>query len=269
MGVDVIAVTHSGFEARRQIEDIEKVLAKKPAVMVAIPTDSAATAVAFRKVAAAGVKLVFMDNVPDGMRPGRDYTSVVSGDNHGAGVASAHILASKLGAKGKIGAIIHGADFFVTRQRYENLKETLARHFPAIELVAEASVDGPDFRSEATHACAAMLAEHPDLDGVWAAWDELAEGVVAAARAAGRTDLAVTTVDYGERMARLMAAGDLIVGVSAQRPYDQGVTEALLAGYALLDKPAPPYVALPALTVTRESLIGAWRTVYHGDPPWL
>jgi ribose transport system substrate-binding protein len=59
----------------------------------------------------------------------------------------------------------------------------------------------------------------------------------------------------------------MVAGVSAQRPYDQGVTEAVLAGYGLLGKPAPPYVALPSLTVTRETALGAWRTVYRRDPP--
>ncbi len=59
----------------------------------------------------------------------------------------------------------------------------------------------------------------------------------------------------------------LVKGVGAQRPYDQGVTEALLAGYGLLGKPAPVYVALPALPVTRENLLDAWKTVYHTEAP--
>jgi ribose transport system substrate-binding protein len=41
------------------------------------------------------------------------------------------------------------------------------------------------------------------------------------------------------------------------------VTEALLAGYGLLGKPAPTYVALPALPVTRENVVDAWKSIYH------
>jgi ribose transport system substrate-binding protein len=37
-----------------------------------------------------------------------------------------------------------------------------------------------------------------------------------------------------------MARNGLIKGVGAQRPYDQGVVEALLAGYGLLGNPRPP-----------------------------
>jgi ribose transport system substrate-binding protein len=64
-----------------------------------------------------------------------------------------------------------------------------------------------------------------------------------------------------------MAGGWFIKGVGAQRPYDQGVTEALLAGYGLLGKPAPAYVALQALAVSRDNLMEAWKTIYRVDAP--
>ena len=56
-------------------------------------------------------------------------------------------------------------------------------------------------------------------------------------------------------------------GLGAQRPFDQGVTEAMLAGYGLLGKEAPAFVALPALPVTKDNLLEAWQTVYHADAP--
>jgi ribose transport system substrate-binding protein len=98
-------------------------------------------------------------------------------------------------------------------------------------------------------------------------WDVPAEGVIAAARTAGRTNLVVTTCDLGENVAIDMARGGFIKGVGAQRPYDQGTTEAMLAGYALLGKTAPVYVAMPAVPVTRSNLLDAWQTVYHKNAP--
>ena len=52
-----------------------------------------------------------------------------------------------------------------------------------------------------------------------------------------------------------MAKGEFIKGIASQRPYDQGVTEAKLAAYALIGKPAPAYVALPAAPITRDTLL--------------
>jgi ribose transport system substrate-binding protein len=268
MGIKVIAVTDANFKPEKQVSDIETVLAKKPDVIISIPTDPVATADAYRKAARQGVKLVFMDNVPKGFTPGKDYVSVVSADNYGNGVASAHLLAEQLKGKGKIGIVFHEADFFVTKQRYEAFKKTIADDYPDIKVVAEQGIAGPDFAGDAEKVASAMLTRHADLDAIWAVWDVPAEGVLAAARANGRNDLDVTTIDLGQNVAIDMAKGGPIKGLGAQRPFDQGATEATLAGYGLLDKKAPPYVAVNALPVTRSNLASAWKTVYHqGLPP--
>jgi ribose transport system substrate-binding protein len=268
MGVRVIAVTDANFKPEKQVSDIETVLAKKPDIIISIPTDPVATADAYRKAARQGVKLVFMDNVPKGFTPGKDYVGVVSADNYGNGVASAHLMAEQLEGKGKIGIVFHEADFFVTKQRYEAFKKTIADQYPDIEVVAEQGIAGPDFAGDAEKVASAMLTRNADLDAIWAVWDVPAEGVLAAARANGRNDLDVTTIDLGQNVAIDMAKGGPIKGLGAQRPFDQGVTEATLAGYGLLDKKAPPYVAVNALPVTRSNLESAWKTVYHqGLPP--
>ena len=74
-------------------------------------------------------------------------------------------------------------------------------------------------------------------------------------------------MDLGQNVAISIAKNGFIKGLGAQRPYDQGVIEALLAGYGLLGKAAPAYVALPALPVNRANLLDAWKTVYHTDAP--
>ena len=77
----------------------------------------------------------------------------------------------------------------------------------------------------------------------------------------------VTTFDLGLDVAVELAKGGLVKGVGAQRPYDTGATEALLAGYALLGKAAPAFVALPALPVTQRNVLTAWAEVYRQPPP--
>jgi ribose transport system substrate-binding protein len=267
MGIEVIAVTDAGFNPERQVAEIQTVLAQEPQIIVSIPTDADITAAAYRKASQQGVKLVFMDNVPTGFEAGRDYVSVVSADNYGNGVASAHLMAKFLQDKGQVGLVYHAANFFVTRQRYEAFKKTITENYPEITIVAEQGIREPDFFKDANRAASAMLAANPNLSGIWAVWDLPAEGVISAARAAHREDLVVTTVDLGLNVALDMARNKSIKGVGAQRPYDQGVTEALLAGYGLLGKPAPPYVALPAFPVTRENVVEAWKTIYHREAP--
>jgi ribose transport system substrate-binding protein len=267
MGIEVIAVTDAGFNPERQVTNIQTVLDQNPQIIVSIPTDGDITAAAYKEASEKGVKLVFMDNVPTAFSVGQDYVSVVSADNYGNGVASAHLMAKALNGEGQIGIIYHAADFFVTRQRYEAFKKTIMENYPKITIVAEQGIREPNFFEDAHQAATVMLTANPNLKGIWAVWDLPAEGVRSAALTARRDDLVITTIDLGLNVAVDMAANRLIKGVGAQRPYDQGVTEAILAGYALLGKPAPPYVALPALPVTRDNLLEAWKTIYHRDAP--
>ena len=90
---------------------------------------------------------------------------------------------------------------------------------------------------------------------------------MSAARAAGRSNLIITTEDLGKNVAVELARNGLVKGLGAQRPFDQGVTEAKLAAYGLLGKKAPIYVALPALPTTHANVLQAWQQVYHSPAP--
>ncbi|CAH0345739.1 substrate-binding domain-containing protein [Bacillus sp. CECT 9360] len=264
MGIKVVATTDAQFKAEKQVSDIETVLAKKPDLIVSIPVDPVSTASAFKKAAEAGVKLVFMDNTPSGLEAGKDYVSVVSADNYGNGVAAADIMAEKLNKKGKIGMIFHEADFFVTKQRTDAFEQTLKDKYPDMKIVARGGITDPN---QGEKVASGMLTRNPDLDGIFVVWDVPAEGALAAVRSAGKEDIVITTIDLGTNVALDIASDGPIKGLGAQLPYDQGIAEAILAGYALLGKETPPYVAVPALTVTSENILDAWKLVYHTEAP--
>jgi ribose transport system substrate-binding protein len=267
MNIEVIAVTDAGFKPEKQVSDLETVLAKRPDIIVSAPTDTVATAGAYRKAASRGVKLVLMGNVPRGLIAGKEYVSAVAADNYECGALAARLMGAALHGQGNVGLIYHASDFFVTQERYKAFKKTIREDFPKVKIVEEQGIGGPDFAGDAEKAASAMLTAHRKLDGIWAVWDVPAEGVIAAARTAGRDNLIITTCDLGQIVAIDMARGGFVKGVGAQRPFDQGVAEASLAGYGLLRRRAPAYVAVPVLSVTRENLLSAWKAVYHEDAP--
>ncbi len=96
----------------------------------------------------------------------------------------------------------------------------------------------------------AMLTAHPDMKGIFVARDTPAQQVVAAAKTLGRK-IVVTTNDIAQDSALNVARGEFLA-VGAQRPYDQGVTEAKAAAIGLLGKEVPLYIEVPTL---REKLI--------------
>lgn len=264
MGIEVVAVTDAQFKAEKQVNDIETVLAKKPDIMISVPVDSVSTAGAYKKAVQQGVKLVFMDGAADGLVAGKDYVSIVSGDNYGNGALAADIMAEKIGGKGKVGIVYHDVNFFVTKNRSDAFEATIKAKYPNIEIVAKGGITDPNKGQE---VAAAMLTRNPDIKGIFAPWDVPAEGVMAAARTAGRNDLVVTTVDLGTNVALSIASGGIVQGLGAQLPYDQGVSQAILAGYGLLKKEAPAYVASPAIKVTKDNVLNSWKLIYGVDAP--
>lgn len=266
MGIEIIAETDAQFKSEKQVSDIETVMARKPDVIIGLPVDPVSTAGAFKKAAEAGAKIVFMDNVAEGLEHGKHYASVVSADNYGNGVKAAEILADKLGGKGKVGIIYHDADFFVTKQRVDAFEKTMKEKYPEIEIVARGGIVEP---SDGEKVASALLTKHPDMDGMFVVWDVPAEGALAAARTAGKKDLVITTSDLGTNVALDIAKDGIVKGLGSERPYDQGVAEAILAGYALLGKETPSYVAVPPLGVTKDNVLEGWKSVYRQEAPDL
>lgn len=263
LGIEIVATTDANFSAEQQVSDIETIMAKKPDILVSIPTDATATADAFRRAGQAGTKLVFMDNVPKGFTAGTDYVGSVSADNYGNGVIAADLIGEALNGEGKVGVVFYDVDFFVTNQRLEAFETTMAEKYPKIEIVSKMG-----FQNE--NACDvvadAMLTQHPEIQAIFAHWDIPCEGVLSALRAAGRNDVLLSTIDLGNNVAKEIAAGT-ILGLGAQLPYDQGVAEANMAAYALLGKEAPPYVAVAAKRVDQSNILEAYEDVYHVPAP--
>ena len=273
LGIKVIASTNGEGKTEKQVADIETVLVQKPNIVVSIPWSPGDEVAAYRKIVDSGAKLVFADNAIPGFVAGKDYVSTVSADNYGNGVASGYLMAKALKAKngdykGSIGVVWFDIDFFVTNQRRDAFRATIKECFPNIKIAEDQGFPaGADLAGGAERVASAMLSRNPTLDGIWAVWDQPAEGVIAAARSAGRNDLIVTTQDLSLTSALSLKKGEFIQGLGAQRPYDQGVAEAKLAAYGLLGKTAPPYVALNALPVSKDNVLQAWKDVYHTDPP--
>lgn len=268
LGIELVATTDADFSAEQQVSDIETIMAKNPDVIVSIPTDATATADAFQKAAKDGVKLVFMDNVPAGMTAGEDYVSCVSADNYGNGCVAADLMGEALDGKGQIGMVYYDADFFVTNQRDEGFRKTMADKYPDIEIVTEQGFTDENGCAEQGDA---ILTQYPMINGIYASWDVPMEGVLSSVKASGLTseEVKLTTIDLGNNIAKEIAEGN-VVGLGAQLPYDQGVAEATLAAYSLLGKEAPTYVAVSAKRVEQSNILEAYEDVYHAAAPdWL
>ncbi len=266
LGIEIVAVTDANFSAETQVSNIETVMAKNLIFSFQFLQMLLQQQMLTKQAAAAGIKIVFMDQRANGLEAGKDYVSVVSADNYGNGYASGTVLGDALGGKGKVAMVYYDANFAPTNQRDEGFRDAM-KNYPDIEIVTE---QGFTDESGCAEQGDAILTQFPNIDGIYASWDVPMEGVLSAVRAAGMEGkVTLACNDLGNNVAREIASGN-IAGGGAQMPYDQGVAEAKLAALALLGEETPSYVAVPAETVTHENVLEAYTDVYHVETPdWL
>lgn len=256
LGVEVVATTDAEFDPAQQANQVETAMALDPDMVLTLIVDPVSGAEAFRPVVEQDKVLVLADNGAEGYRAGEEYVSIVTGDHFGMGQAAGELMSEAIGGMGEVGMIFHDADFFVTNNRDNAFRATIEQRFQDITIV-----DAKGFTEEPAtfEAASAMIQQHPEIEGIYVAWDVAAEGVVEALRAAGREDVWVVTHDLGANNAIAMANGEIVYGTVADLPYQIGQTMATLALYDLLGKEAPPFIVGEFIKVTSDNLAQAWQ----------
>jgi ribose transport system substrate-binding protein len=202
-GIEVIGATDAKFNVGQQISDLEQMIARKPDVIFSIPIDPKSESEAYKKAAAAGIKLVFLDNVPVNMTPGKDYVAVVAADNEKNAFFAADELAKAIGGKGEVGILTLVYDYYysVAARKVGALKAFA--QYPDIKVVGVGTFTSPE---KAYEVATSMLTANPNLKGLFVAWDTPAQQAVAAAKTLGR-DLIITTNDLATDSAVNVARG--------------------------------------------------------------
>jgi len=265
LGIRVVAETGAGFDAAKQKADIETVAAKKPAVMLTLPVDPVITASAYKEAAQQGAKIVLLSNLPQGMKHGRDYVSVVTDDLFDMGKRAADAVAAAVGGEGEVGYFFRDANSFVANQRDEAFLKTIAENYPQIDVAVRQGIADPNTAQEQANGA---LVQHPDVEGVYVTFSQpVGDGVLAALRANGNTKTKIVSLDLDESLALDMAKRGQTFALIADRAYELGRAMATSAAYGLLGKRAPPFVIVPALTITRENLVEGYRASLNRAPP--
>lgn len=260
-GIKVVAVTNPDFNPSTQVNQLQTLIARHPTAIFSIPVNPTTEASTYKQVSKAGIKLVLMDNVPPGMAPGKDYLTVVSANNGGDAQFATEQMAKHLGCRGTVGYLGMGIYFPVVTTRDNTALKTLGK-CSDVNVVKQTFTDPT---KQAYSEASTLLQAHPDITGMWAAWDTVAMQVVAAEKPLGKK-IFIATSDLGPDSALAIAQG-YIAASGGQQPYAQGVAEADALAYNLLGKKVPPFIELPTVPVTQQDLIPAYKIVMHASPP--
>lgn len=234
---------------------LRKVVAERPSAIIFAPADDRLLEAPVAEAIAAGIPFVGFVNRMKG-----DFVSFVGADDVAMGRTIAGVLVSALHGRGDV-VIIEGPDTAPTsRDRGRGFREAIAAA-PGIRLIGTAG--GRYLRRPARGAMEALLAQHPQIDGVICANDLMALGAIDALEAAGRRSLVVGnngTIDAVREIAR----GRLL----ASMDYDglkMGAIAAMAALRHLLEMTVPREILLPAQVIDRANH-AAWLVPIEERP---
>jgi ribose transport system substrate-binding protein len=256
LGIEVVAVTDAQMDSNKQRTDIETALALKPDIIVTLVVDPVSGAVALRQAINQGVKVVLISNLPSGFVHGKDYAGIVTDDLFAMGKSVAEMIGDSLGGQGEVALMFHDADYYVTNQRDKAVEAVLRRDYPGIRIVAKQGIVNP---SDGETITSAILTQHPNVNAVYAPWDSIAEGTVAAVRTSGKKNIGVFTIDLGANMAMDLVTGGNMKGMVADLPYVLGETLAKMGALSKLGKSTPAFVTVPAIKVDKNNIRTEWQ----------
>jgi ribose transport system substrate-binding protein len=217
---------------------------------------------AHKRVSAAKIPLMLVDNVPTGLLPGKHYASLVSADNFGLGQLAAELLSDHMSKNTPLGVIGYEADFYVTNEREIAFNLWMQANRPNQGVLTrrfKSFSDIPDLVDR-------FLTEQPELSGLFVVWDTPCEVALETLARRGM-EIPTTTVDLGKTVAVNLANGGPIVGIAAQRPFRQGVTVAKALITELLGRKCPDWIALPGVAVSLDTVVQHYQAIWREPMP--
>lgn len=236
-----------------QISAMENFITQQVSFIVLAPADSVGLVPSVKKAVDAGIPVINFDvtldkqAIVDNGLP-EDFLFVGPDNQLGAELVGKH-MADVLGRGAKV-IIIEG------NPGADNAKQRKAGFMKVVEdyeLNLLASTTAHWETEEANTVMTNLLTKHPDVQGVMAANDSMALGVVKALEAAGRSDIAVVGFDNIEACQQLIRDGKMMATVDQFGP--EMAANAIKVGQRILKgEKLDGWIKTPVEVVSQETL---------------
>lgn len=263
-GISIVAVTNANFDPALQAVQLDSLVMQKVDAIVAIPVDDLATSQKFKEISNL-VKLVFISNIPESISK-CDYYSLVSANELENGRNGAIILGEYFKGQSHvpIGLITHGSKFWGTHLRDMSAEQTIRDEYPNLSIVQSDSFYNMD---NAGAIAQKMLEAHPEIKALYVSWEGPALEVIDTLRNLGRMDIKIVTFDLDYKIANALAKDEFVIGLSAQRAYEQGIAAGQAVAKALLNQRGYEFIGISPAPVNRYNLLSSWRDIIGEQAP--
>ena len=238
--------------AETQVQIMSDVISQKYNAIILQCSDGTALAPSVKQAEEAGIPVITVNLDADTV-----HSALVMAVDYDAGRMAAEQMAKDIGESGEI-AIIQGVPGLKRTDNLEKgFRDTIA-NYSGIEIVDAQSAS---FEKEtAITVMNSFLQSHPNLKGVFAINDAMAEGAALAAESAGKKgQLSIWGAD-GEKDALAMIESGAMTGTIYTNSWDEGSTAAKIAllmigseySYNVLEK--TPQVIMEPIVVTKDNV---------------
>ena len=235
-------------DREKQIQSVEDALTHGIKALVLGPNDSKALVRPVEKAKGTGIPVVIIDSSIETDQ----YDSFAATDNVAGGADAARRLGAALNGHGKVILTCFIQNSASTDDRAKGFKETLAKEFPGIELVAEQYTLGTV--EDARQKTVDMLTKHSDTDGVFAVNQPVSVGAYKALQTQGLTGkVKFVGFDSDPVLLEGIEKGE-VDSLIVQNPFEIGYSGVKTAVAILQGKQVEKLKPIPSMIVDKSNL---------------
>ncbi|GKU83596.1 sugar ABC transporter substrate-binding protein [Niallia sp. NCCP-28] len=226
-----------------QVNMMDNAISQGVDALVVSPSQPSTVSNVFDLAKSSNIPVLLVDTDADW----KDKVSFIGTDNYSAGKEGGKYLASLL-KKGDKVALVEGAKGnLASDERIKGAKEELKK--AGMNIVAQQPADSDKFK--AAGVIDAVLQNHRDLAGVFAANDDMAIGALSATNQA-KINIPIVGLNGGDEATKLISEGKLAASV-AQSPYDIGYMGVENAVKTIKGEKIEKRIPTPIKVVTKEN----------------
>lgn len=242
-----LVVSDAQNQPSKQQQDIEDLIQKKPDLIIIDPADSAAVVAGIESANEKKIPVITIDRAANG----GDVVSHIGFDAIHSGNIAGDYLAKALNGKGNVVEIMGIMGTNVAQDRSKGFNEAIAKN-PNMKVVAKQTANFD--RAEAMKVMENILQANKEIDGVYAANDEMALGALEAIEASGRLDkITLIGCDAIDPAIAAIKAGKQKATI-AEPPFFLGKNAVLTALKVIKGEKVDKKVILDSTLVTKDNV---------------
>lgn len=168
--VSKVIILDAGFDQKKQVADIEDLIAQKVDALIIQPVTSTSADASIEKAVAAGIPVI----LHTGRIESDKYTTEIQGGAEHFGKVMGEFLVKELGGKGNIWVLRGLAGHPEDTNRYNGLKQSLEGS--EIKIIAEEPGDWQ--YDKAKKVCETLYLNNPQVDGIWSSGADMTRACV-------------------------------------------------------------------------------------------